>query len=344
MTKYDALIRFADEPMKMIKWFTKNYDKEIGALGIGDVKEGEMYVERLIFPTQIVNGTHVNFKPEDWGPIIKELSEKDIGRICFYWHKHPGSASASQGDEDETFDVFMPEDTDRKIFGFMQTAEKHNGDFEYEARIELRDPICCSIEGVQITTDTEDEMGEVCEQIIKDKITVGYASAKDQPGMVKGLKKQNFEIIHQKKYDGVPNVSNSDDDDFIFELVNKNGCLIIDISMYLAEWIVDCLEGELFTNYVRKYDVKPLDETTTRIKIQPQKKCIKKLFTEFKAMKDEMTLSNEDVMDNSQTTLESTIQQDVYTEEADIAASQCRGHPQAGLWDYQVDRSWYRGG
>ena len=66
MTKYKASLRIAEEPYRMIKWFTKNFDKEIGALGIGVVEDGEMYIEKLVFPPQIVNGLHVHFKPEDW--------------------------------------------------------------------------------------------------------------------------------------------------------------------------------------------------------------------------------------------------------------------------------------
>jgi len=184
ITKYKGVIRLNTKPYNIIKWFTKNYKHEIGAVGIGEIKDGEIVVEKLVFPNQIVNGSHVHFKPEDWGTIAKELTQQELEKVIFYWHKHPdGVPGASQGDEDDTFDVFMGEESGRKMFGFLQTANSTTGQgFIYEGRIEMREPIWASITDVELQTDKDDKIEKACEKIIKAKITEGYASATDQPG------------------------------------------------------------------------------------------------------------------------------------------------------------------
>ena len=121
------------EPFEIIQWFTKHFDNEIGALGVGQVKNGEMVISKLVFPTQIINGAHVHFKPTDWASVVAELTDDEFKNIIFYWHKHPDNCpGASSGDEEDTFDVFMGEESKRKIFGFLQTANSPTG-MKYEA-------------------------------------------------------------------------------------------------------------------------------------------------------------------------------------------------------------------
>jgi len=286
MTKYKAKIRIAEKPMQIIKWFTKNFEKEVGALGIGEMKDGELIVERLVFPQQIVNGVHVHFKPEDWAPIIKELSVEDIGKIVFYWHKHPGSASASQGDEDDTFDVFMPADTDRPFFGFLQTATKHSGGMEYEARIEMRTPIFASITDVEIVTDEDDSIEEECQKIIEKSITIGNASASDQPG--NGKEKEEIKDdkkIPQVKFD--KNITYGEG--VMFDVKTKNGQLILTITQYFEDWICSLLEGDELEDLFHEYETDIVNEHVSTITIHPKKKKLKDLYKYFKAIDDQMT-------------------------------------------------------
>lgn len=311
--------------MKIIKWFTHNFDKEVGALGIGELRDGELIVERLVFPTQIVNGAHVHFKPEDWGPIITELSDEEISKICFYWHKHPGSASASQGDEEDTFDVFMDPSSERPFFGFMQTGTKFNNQFDYEARIELRDPVCCSITDVEIVTDENDEIEELCQKIIEDKITTGNASASDQPGMKANKQELAKPVTPNKKSVKMSKKT-------IFEVKNSNGKLILEMSPYFVNGISEMLDGELFSQYVRTYSADIKNTDASIITVFPQKKCIKKLYKKFKSIRDEMFLSTDLVQDTLETALNS---QDVYDEDKDIAESQSK---------YEEDNAYYGNG
>lgn len=117
-----------------------------------------------------MTSAHVHFGPEDWCEIVKELSMEELGRILFYWHKHPdGVASSSQGDEDDTYDVFMDETSGRNLMGFLVTSNSSNGGMTQDCRIEQRSPIWASIPSVMVSEE-EDDMKEYCEKIIDEKI------------------------------------------------------------------------------------------------------------------------------------------------------------------------------
>ena len=284
MGKTKAQIRFSDKAYKTIKWFTKNFDDEIGALGLGKLENGVLYVKRLVFPQQIVNGAHVHFKPEDWGPIVAELTPEELGSIIFYWHKHPnGMPGASQGDEDDTFDTFMAEEAGRKCMGFLQTAANTTGGgFTYEARIELRDPIKVSITDVEIVTDDDVKVEKECVKIIKKHISFGSAGASDQPGtdVSKDVKKE----------EKTEEITTAPSDDPVFKVENKNGQLILNINTFFETWIVTVLNEPEITTLLKEYTTDRSKEKDGEIKItvKPRKKCIKKIFSHFKQMRDEM--------------------------------------------------------
>lgn len=170
MTKIKGKIRLAEKPYKIINWFTNNYEYEVCAFGLGEVVDGEIYIEKLVFPKQKVNSCHVQFDPEDWSSVFKQLEGDEMDKIIFYWHKHPGSTGASDDDEKNTFDVLMDESAGRTIFGFMQTASENSGDgFKYEARIDIRNtPLSATITDVELVTDSDYKIKEECEQVIKN--------------------------------------------------------------------------------------------------------------------------------------------------------------------------------
>lgn len=287
MTQYSGQIRLKKEPSDMIKWFTKNWDKEIGALGVGLVEDGELVVEKLVFPTQIVNGGHVHFKPSDWAPIMTELTDEEMEKLIFYWHKHPnGMPGASQGDEDETFDVFMDKTSGRPIFGFLQSA-MCSGEIKYSGRIEMRQPIWCSITDVNIATDEDDQIEETCKEIIRTKVTEGHASSRDQPG---SLDKDNSVIVTYEEYKkDIKNLLKPDKNDKTptelpeFNLQISNGGITIEFDTEAEEYIEMILEYE---------DIKPLIsqqsvfQTTCRgkgyMRVFPKKGVLHQLLAKLK--------------------------------------------------------------
>ena len=146
--EHKAELVLAPEVFKTIKYLTETYPTEIGALGTGKIKTSDglkyFYVEKLFFPEQKVSGASVHFTADQWGSIIKQMTPDEMGRICFYWHKHPGHPGHSHTDEDETFAEFMDKDSGRKMFAFLQTAWS-NGKMIHESRIDLATPIRVTI-------------------------------------------------------------------------------------------------------------------------------------------------------------------------------------------------------
>ena len=147
MAECKAKVILSNEVHRKIEWFTRNFDKEIGAVGTGKIKKEEdgekyFYIDGLHFPKQDVTGSTVHFTAEMWGSLIKDKKFLErMGDVCFYWHSHPGNAAHSQTDEEDTFETFMGKEANRQWFVFLQTAEKTSGELDMECRVDLRTPI-----------------------------------------------------------------------------------------------------------------------------------------------------------------------------------------------------------
>jgi len=171
--EHKAKIVFSEEAWKIIKWFTYNFDTEIGALGIVKLKQDDgekyFYVEELLFPKQKVSGATVHFTPEMWGELLKERGLKGLQNVAFYWHKHPGFSSHSETDDEHTFETFMSKEANRKHFLFLQTAIGSNG-WNQEARIDIRLPIRHTILNADIeirieSSEEEERISKKCNEI-----------------------------------------------------------------------------------------------------------------------------------------------------------------------------------
>ena len=169
MTKTTGAIIMKPQDWKIIEHMTLNYDKEIGAFGVGEVKDGEIIINKLVFPEQTVNSAHVHIGVDDWSSLVKELTPEEFGKVIFYWHKHPnGSATSSQGDEDDTYDAMMDKPKGPKVMGFLVTSNC-GGKIEQDCRIEMRKPIVSSIPAQAISIE-DASMEKKCEKIIQEKI------------------------------------------------------------------------------------------------------------------------------------------------------------------------------
>ena len=280
MTKVDAVIRLKEQPFKIIEWFTQNFNHEIGALGVGQIENGELVVEKLVFPKQIVNSAHVHFKPEDWASIVMELTPEELGRIVFYWHKHPdGCSTHSQGDEDDTIDVFMSDEAARPFFGFLVTSRIKGGGMNYDARIELREPVLVSITGARMLTDQDREIEKVCKKIVEEKVTIGHASARDQPGHPAAHKKQEISIVEYvgKKPTTAKELEESD---IIFDVTNNNGCVKVRISPFFDDYFYHILHDQLDDKF-RSVTSRHASYYNEYI-IQPKKKQFKTIYDTYK--------------------------------------------------------------
>ena len=139
-----AKVLMSGEVWDKINWFTRNWDKEIGAVGTVEKRKDEhgngfFYIDKLLFPKQEVGGAHVHIDNSMWEDLIKEHFE-DLSKVAFYWHKHPGGCPQhSNVDEEDTFETFMSNEGEREFFVFLQTALKEDK-IVTESRIDLRDP------------------------------------------------------------------------------------------------------------------------------------------------------------------------------------------------------------
>jgi len=161
-----AEIVLSSNVSKTINWMTENVNTEVAALGVCELKEGKMFVEKLVFPNQLVTSSSVKFGGIDWKPIIKEVGSENLHKLMFHWHKHPGGASPSQVDEDDTFGAFMC--GTRPVFGFLITG-MFGKKMDYDARIILEKPVKATIEA-EITTEEDKEIEIECKKILEEKV------------------------------------------------------------------------------------------------------------------------------------------------------------------------------
>ena len=185
MVEYNARVVLAYEVYRKILWFTENYDKEIGAVGTVKVRQEDgdkyFYVDNIYFPKQEVTGATVHFTAAMWGDLIKELPMEDLGRIGFYWHRHPSSSAHSSTDEEDTFETFMGKEANRKFFIFAQSAQNTAG-INWEWRVDVRQPVRATIRDPQIEwtheiSEEDEVLAKECEAII-EKCIVKPAVAK----------------------------------------------------------------------------------------------------------------------------------------------------------------------
>ena len=160
-----AKVVMSGEVWDKINWLTRNYNKEIGAMGTVKKKNnadgGYFYIEKLLFTKQVVGVANIDITNNMWCDLIKDHYD-DLGSIAFYWHKHPGSANHSSTDEEDTFETFMSNEAGRKYFIFLQTALQADGKIDTETRIELRDPRVTIVkDNINLTYEVSEEQQKI---------------------------------------------------------------------------------------------------------------------------------------------------------------------------------------
>lgn len=274
---------------KIIKHLTYNFDKEIGAVGIGgfvkDDDGGFIYIKDLLFPKQTVSSATVEFEGDMWADLVKKASLEDLGNICFYWHKHPGSSQHSHTDEKDTFGSFMSKESGRKFFAFLQTAVS-GGTMNHEARIELREPLLTTIENEKIdllveTDKEDDEIKNYCDEIIKTCIVEkkytqypqnfkgseawtkdwpnysGYGSTPRTEVKPWGFSQLWSDVAYFFNYEVNGNKTYFDNDLVVGEddkvsVTLENGCCVIKTKEKFAQNIIEALNSDRLKELVRQ--------------------------------------------------------------------------------------------
>jgi len=302
MTKWYGSIVLSQKVYDVIKWFTLNWDKEIGAFGTGKLKNGSLYIEKLFFPQQKVTGASVNITPENWGPMLTEMTDDEIKNVCFYWHKHPnGTPGASHTDEEETYDAIMDTDEKKKFFGFAQSAKKGNDEIMWEARIEMRKPIFGTLD-CTVTTEEDEKIEEECKKIIEEKIIKNSPTNKfygRTNNFLNNINTQNQTTETHNNIvfkDGVgKNVLMNDREDLrnvdfakigvpkdlSFLSVQKSGAIQAFVGNKIEKIFLQGLDEKgTLNDFVKDYHSKETNDSDTDYKIyviNPKKKCLKKI-------------------------------------------------------------------
>ena len=255
---------------KIINWMTEHVDTEVAALGVCEVKNGNLFVEELVFPKQEVTSGSVKFGGSDWKNVIKKVGVSNMSKIQFHWHKHPAGATPSQVDEEETFGTFMDVKT-RPLFGFLITGMLGNR-IDYDARIMINTPVKATIEA-EVTTEEDTEIEEYCKKVLEENVkkevevvttkksNVVFPYTLDKAGKVMvvfgtifkktiqtELKEIN-DIIKTKQYKEKDGVGI-----YILTAVGKTKKLRKAIKELVADWEVDDYQKD-----IKSYEVKDQD-------------------------------------------------------------------------------------
>ncbi|MDX1279243.1 hypothetical protein [Oceanihabitans sediminis] len=241
---------------------------------------------------------------------LKKIGEDEY--FCFYWHRHPGSAAHSSTDEEDTYGTFMTESAGRPFFVFMQTADKGNGDMDYEMRIDIRRPVRATIENDSVDLyyeESEEEIkrAEDCRKIIDEVVTessyipaktqINVASKQDMKDYFKtqGQPSRNESYVGQTTIERLFNTERNGEyvDNSLFAGVAvdkteqasfefKDGGCVIKAGKMFQKVIDEALaEKGLLNKLVRRHttDAKQNTKTMKVYKIQPAAKS-------YQAMKD----------------------------------------------------------
>lgn len=212
MTSYEPTIYISTQVERELKWFAKNYDKEMAAIGeVEMLKNGDMYIPKVYYPDQINGGATVSIDTPGWMTIYKECPTERRPFLKCHIHKHPGQMLSFSGTDDEdTIDSFMERQKDEKdkskgvewqrdFYIFIVFIKKDDG-IEFAARIELRaNPITATIENVEVKVMPEKDNKKIKqsqsriraleEQIAKEKARIEQEEEKTEATLKERLEK-----------------------------------------------------------------------------------------------------------------------------------------------------------
>lgn len=88
-----------------ITWLTQNYKDEISAFLTGEIKEGEIVIDGLLFPHQDVSSGSVEVEPKNLIKLRKEYGDECL-RIIGHWHSHNNMGAFWSGTDNEFIKVY----------------------------------------------------------------------------------------------------------------------------------------------------------------------------------------------------------------------------------------------
>ena len=99
--KHNIQIQIKRDVDDKIRWLTANYKEEISAFLTGDIKDGKIIIDGLLFPHQDVTSGSVDTDAKSLIKLRKEYGDECI-RIIGHWHSH-NTMGAFWSGTDDTF-------------------------------------------------------------------------------------------------------------------------------------------------------------------------------------------------------------------------------------------------
>ena len=156
-------IVLSKEVEKRIKWLTKNYSKEISAWLGGEIKEGNIIIDDLLFPEQEVSGASMDTDQRQLIKLRKEYGDRCL-RIIGHWHSHNTMLEHWSNDDEKFIEEHM-HGRDLRVFLVSSTSDG------IRTRLEIRTPLSFSLDKLEVDVDYADsEMEEELKEVIENKV------------------------------------------------------------------------------------------------------------------------------------------------------------------------------
>lgn len=161
--KHNIQILVKKEVDDKIRWFTHNYEEEIGAFLTGEVKDGNIIIDGLLFPHQDVTSGSVDTDAKNLVRLRKEYGDECL-RIIGHWHSH-NTMGAFWSGTDDTFMETYSKTKDVSVFFVSSKNSRHR------TAVVLNKPFEMMIDNLGYEVEWNNEAFEDdLRKIIKDKV------------------------------------------------------------------------------------------------------------------------------------------------------------------------------
>ncbi len=161
-----------------ILWLVENYKNEISGWLTGEVKDGAVIIDNILFPHQEVGGASVDTDGKSLVKLRKEYGD-ECKRIIGHWHSHNTMMASWSTIDEEFMSEFMQT---RKLGVFVVSAI----DNKHAVRLELRDPVDLSVNMDSYSLSGNDELAMEMGEIIREKVTEKKFKFKNYGGYYDG--------------------------------------------------------------------------------------------------------------------------------------------------------------
>ncbi len=146
-----------------LRWFTCNYENEIGGWLTGEITEDKIIIKDLLVPRQEVSSGSVDTEGKALIELRKEYGDRCL-QIIGHWHSH-NTMSAFWSHTDETFMETFTAPRGKAVFIVSSKKDGHL------VRFEMSKPIKVILDSLNYEIIGENkELIETCQKIIKDKV------------------------------------------------------------------------------------------------------------------------------------------------------------------------------